>query len=326
VLIRLRERGTLELRGLGIPGLLGFGLAVLPAVVMLVGFQSGQGIDWSQADPRAAAQGFKDLRVLLLYHSWDEDKFIYAMKLALVAGAVSVAVARASRARKPLLAHRDMLLLLALVLVALHLVLPDSTGLAGYITVRLQLMIWLLFVAWAAAQPVPHTLALAPVVILLMLHQARARYIGEFMAPLAEPRDKVLEAAARLPEGAVVLPLANDPHWELGHIASLLGAERKIQLLYNYECSNDYFPLRWCPEMPDPIRRHMGGQDSCLSWLEDHVAQRTWPVIDHIVLIGAPPDSADCRRTALDHVVGTYYTTGPTNGYVRTYTLLPPAP
>lgn len=315
----------ISLFGKELPTLPLFFLACLPAVILLARFQLSQDAAWGQADPWNALHDLKELRPLLLYDGWDEGKFAYAMKLVLIGALVTVALVRSQNGRRlmPALVPSDILLFLALFLFVVHPFIPDSTGSAGYITVRMQWMGLLLLCAWIGTQELRLAAAFVPLVVLLLVHQARLRYVRDTMAPLKEAQVKVLEAAQQLPEGSIVLPVSNEPIWVLGHISSLLAVERKVTLLDNYECSNDYFPLRWCPQLPEPMIMHLGGQDTCMGWLTEHVASGAWPVLERIVVLGTDSTDSSCRTAGLERVLAEHYTLSFSNGYARIHARRP---
>jgi hypothetical protein len=296
--------------------LVAFALAVLPSFLLFLAFDLGQEKTWGQVERGQLLRELIDLRYLILFAEHNEVKFTYAMKLVLVGSFILALFHRIVQANPLKTRHADLLLLLGSLFLVLYFNIPDSAGFAGYISLRLQLFALLSIILWSAVQPIPKAAALAPALMLIMLHQARLNHIRKFAAPLAVPRDQVLDAARHIPEGAVVLPIHAVGNWELGHIPSLLAVDREIDLLYNYEASTDYFPLRWCPGMPDELMRHLGGQDRCLSWLDRHLTEEAWPRIDHIALIGEVVKDKPCYADALEAVLAEHFEPAYTNGLV----------
>lgn len=298
---------------------------LLPGLVLLAMFQLAQEASWNPVDRQAVLRSLFDLRVLDLYHPPAEEKFNYALKV-LTTGVFALSLAwrffrMAGEQLRPVWhpGRRDLPLLAAGVLLLLSFLLPDSTGYAGYITLRLHLLAFLMMVVWVASLPVPVWATLAPAVAVLLLHNARWGYLGDEARASIPARDSLLEAAQFLPEGAVVLPFSMEDNWLLHNAASLLAVESKVHLLSNYEASNAYFPLRWCPGMPDALKQHLGGTNTCLEWLEPHVAEGRWPVIDHIVVFGREVDSSRCGAAALETTLARHFEPGFTNGYARVF-------
>lgn len=295
-------------------------LACLPALLLFLDFNAAQQATWGTVDRAANLRDLFDLRSIVLYNYGEEEKFTYTMKLLLVATSVVAGVVR-WRGGLPLVLS-DLPLFLALVLTALYFLLPDSSGYASYITVRLQWMAILLFIVWVANQRIP-LLAIGPLVVMvLFVHEARNGYINKAMAPLAERTQQVLAIAEQIPEGSVVLAVSSEDNWLLGHVASLLAVERRITLLDNYECGTGYFPYVWCDALPAPLRQHVGQVDGCLEWLPAYVREPGPLALDRIVLIGPGWNAAHCRSHTLRQVLLQHYREGPSNPYAAVYELV----
>ncbi len=319
VAIGLRERTDLRLTGRRTKAMLLFILAALPATVLFLLFNATQHAEWGSVDPGANLRQLLDLQSLVLYGKDTEAKFTYAMKLLLIAG-LGIAITGRLLSETPWKPrHNDVALVIGTLLLTLYFVLPDSSGYASYITLRLQLMALVLLIVWMAAQPVFPAVTLGPVVMLLLLHNARSVHISEAMAPLAERQGQLLQAAKELPEGAVVLPISTEDNWLLGHASSLLAVERDVVLLDNYECNTGYFPLVWCPGLPDALHAHIGGGDRCLGWLRQYIDQNAAPRIDRIVLFGYAQDTVSCGAENLRDVLNTRFKPGYANTYARIY-------
>lgn len=300
-------------------------LALLPALLLLAVFQLSQETSLGTVDRPAVLRALFDLRVVDIYHPAGEEKFNYALKVLLTATVATglawrLHAADASALRTwPAPRQNDLLLLLAGMLLGLSFILPDTTGYAGYITMRLHLLALLLLIGWLASLPLPAWVQWVPVVGILLMHNARLGHLAEEARATSYARDSLLEAAQHLPEGSVVLPYNVEDNWLLRNAASLLAVERRIHLLSNYEASNAYFPLQWCSGLPEAMRQELGGEPRCLDWLEDHVAQARWPVIDHIVVYGEALDTTRCGADALTTTLARHFEPGFTNRYARVF-------
>ncbi len=295
--------------------------ACLPALLLFLDFNASQQASWGEVDRTANLRDLFDLRSLVLYHYGAEEKFTYTIKLILVATALLAAFVR-WRTSGPHIVPGDLALALAVLLLALYFILPDSSGYASYITVRLQWMALLLFIVWVAVQRIPLLAALPGVAMTLLAHQARNGYISQAMAPMAERIEQVSSIATSIPEGSVVLPINMEDNWLLGHIPSLLAAERDVVLLDNYECGTGYFPYVWCSALPEQLGRHLGGGAGCLEWLPDHIQQHRLPRIDRIVVIGQNGSSDHCRTRTVQDVLVRHYRKSATNPYATVYELV----
>ena len=311
------------------PGLLGkpfvaiaaFAMVCAPAVVAIVLFNSAQHSSPGAVDRVFNLRELIDLRSLVLFDKEGEMKFLYALKLILFVAALIVGFER-YRSRlsgRRILQPGDVLLFASIVVFAGYFTMPDSAGFASYITVRLQLIGLLLFVAWLAVRPVPLAQLFAPVLMVLLVHNARSGYIRERMDVIAPKLELVQEAAEHIPVGATVLPVSTEPHWLLSHLPSMLGAVRDINVMCDYECSLSYFPLVWCESTPAPMLAHFDGSSICLDWLEAHTTSGAAPAIDHIVLLGFPSDSISCAKDNLEAVLAQHYRQTFSNAYAKIF-------
>lgn len=294
-------------------------LCSVPALLLFSAFSAAHPNTWQANGQQDHLRELLNLRSILLYHFEMEEKFLYGTKVLLVACGV-LALAFRLRERgcwRP--RHADVPFVVAMVLLVLYFVLPDSAGYASYISVRLQWMALVLLIIAIALQDLPPVAYWVPVVMALLIHTARNGHISQHMAPLAMERDQLVDAAHRLPEGSVVLPISTEENWLLGHSASLLATQHPLVLLDNYETTMDYFPLVICPALPDVLRDHISGHDRCLGRLAEHLEKKTAPAVDHILIIGRSWDPNSCSAQALNGVLTAYFKPGYTNSYVRIF-------
>lgn len=319
LLLGLRERKSSGVLAGRWKGLVAYLLCSVPAVWLFLVFSAAHPNSWAATEQQDHLRELFNLRSLLLYHFGMEEKFLYAMKVLLVACGALAVVARLRNRAGWRIVHADVPLLVGIVLFALYFIMPDSAGYASYITVRLQWMALVLLIIAMALQPLPQAAWVAPVVMVLLIHTARNGHIREHMTPLAEKRDLLVDAARHLPEGSVVLPISNEDNWLLGHSASLLATQRPVVLLDNYETTMDYFPLVICPGLPAVLRDHITGHDRCLGRLADHLGKEEAPAVDHIVIFGQGGDPNSCSAEALSGPLAAYFKPGYANAYVRIF-------
>lgn len=303
--------------------LLLFTAACLPSLVLYVLFSLTQQGAWGDVDRAKNLTELFDLRSILLYTAEGEAKFRYATKLLLV-GSMGLVLFIRLRHRPLRVLHSDVLLAVSLLLIGLYFVVPDSSGYASYITVRLQWTAVVLAVIWMASQAIPFAAVIVPVAAVLLLHTARLNQLHDTTAPLVDRLSQVTEAANTLPSGSVVLPLSFEENWLLGHIPSLLAAERDIVLLDNYECGLDYFPMVWCTDLPGYLRDHLTYKDRCLHWLDEHLRSARAPRIDRIVVIGTAPDGSACGATDLQATLDAHFHKGHSSSYTTVYERIGP--
>ncbi len=321
ILLKIAERERTGFLGRPFVAITMFALACLPAAAAIVLFNADQDSSPGAVDRALNLRELIDLRSLVLFDKEGEMKFLYALKLILVAALLVVGFDRFGKrgSRRLNLERGDVLLFASLVVFAGYFTMPDSAGFASYITVRLQLIGLLLFIAWLSVRPVPMLPLLAPVVMVLLVHNARCGYVRERMEMMEPNLELVQEAAEHIPVGSTVLPVLIENHWLLSHLPSVLGAVRDIDVLCDYECSLSYFPLVWCANIPAPMLAHFDGSEVCLDWLEAHTTSGAAPAIDHIIVIGFPTDSLSCADGNLDSVLARHYRPTFSNAYTRVF-------
>lgn len=302
--------------------LLWFILACLPAAIAVLAFNTQQENAWGAFDPASAFRSMREMGHLVLYGKYDEDPFISIIKWVLLTS-LAMALWLRWRNRERKLRTGDQLLASAALFMALAVMLPDSIGYGSFLHFRLQLLGAICFIAWLAVQRVPLWMRLPPALAMLMLHGWRQHYVDERAGAFAEVQSKVLDAANSIPEGSVVLPIATEGNWLLAHVGSLLAAQRRITVLENYECDQNYFPLVWCTDLPEPFYRHLMGHNTCLDWLEPHVADHASPAIDRIVLLGYAVDTVHCGHANANRTLERHFRKTFDNTYARVYERLP---
>ncbi|HMC98394.1 MAG TPA: hypothetical protein VKG92_12110, partial [Flavobacteriales bacterium] len=149
VLSRVADRdrtGPLGKPWVALPVLL---LACVPAVIAILRFNASQKGFAVDVDRALNLRELIDLRSLTWFGGPEEQKFTYAMKLILVGAGLLAVVHRSLRTDGARLRveRGDTLLALTVIVLAAYFLLPDSNGYASYITVRLQLIGLLLFIA-----------------------------------------------------------------------------------------------------------------------------------------------------------------------------------
>jgi hypothetical protein len=147
----------------------------------------------------------------------------------------------------------DGWLMLSVLLLLLYYVLPDSDGIAGYVSLRLCLLVFLALLAWIAQQQLPFWALIPALVITIGVFQKQVRYHIESTKELSSIAEQFQEAAHYLEPDKVVLPLDYSGNWMMGHMSNYLGHEKPVVLLENYEASLPFFPLRFIQSSPAPV-------------------------------------------------------------------------
>lgn len=303
--------------------LLRMSAVLLPGTVLFFMFTTGQDTQWGTADADKALKELIDLRILVLYSFELERPYVlfFTSMLALLGIRTMMQVLSGGLGgmfERP----STFLLLTSFLLLGLYFVLPDSTGYASFISLRLQLMVMVLLIAWAAVELPFGRWPGALVVIILAVHITRLDYMRDLMAPHSAKESAIAQASRVMPAHTNVLPINFEPDWMFGHQAAGLGLFNDLYIVENYECSVGYFPLVWRKNLPSPLYWHLmtATDKQCFDWLKDYVDAKETPSMDQIALIG-PVDSTSCKAQNVLPILKAHYHRTFDNGYVQIFTL-----
>jgi len=198
-----------------------------------------------------------------------------------------------------------------IVLLAAILLVPDY--LAGGALIHQRLMpfwfIWLLWCARAyAPSMVPKGVLVAALIVVLGLALGLTAYRRPVLAKAEDYFTELREFSKLIPVGSTVLPASVSAHGLssgntlsrkpiLHHFAGIMGCERQLVILDNYEAFVGYFPLKWKSTERDPFKIMTRGieahpaqiPDTAAAWLDNHV--------DYVLTLG-PLDKAFEDSTA----------------------------
>jgi hypothetical protein len=277
--------------------------ALLPLSLMVYYFASrsysGTG---TFVEPAELVQWLVDGRPLIALHYEKELPYTKGISLILLAYFVLAIIPRIAR----LFSHSnppeknkwfgtDAFLLAAAGLLFLYFYLPDSDGVAGYVSIRLALLIFLFLMLWLSTQAMRKWIGIALTLGVLCCHFLLNRFYtqeSEALAPIAE---QCYQTADYIEPNSVVLPLNFTQHWFLHSVTNYLGADKPMVLLDNYECANNYFPLQWNMQtLPTTLLGNSNTDAfSCAKW-PSHSTNHT-KTIDYVFILGPLENaSTDC--------------------------------
>ena len=125
------------------------------------------------------------------------------------------------------------------------LILPDSDGYGGYISVRMALLFLIFVIYWfAAAIPQKWIAALCTPVIIYVVLGLNIYYskVINGLNPLAK---EIVSISDLIEENSIVIPIDVSNNWLLGHHSNYLGVKKPMVILENYEANSGYFPVKW---------------------------------------------------------------------------------
>lgn len=151
------------------------------------------------------------------------------------------------RLRSFFLAFRseDTFLLMLVAFVFLYFRLPDSDSLAGFVSVRLNLMIFLFLIIWSSAFNYPKWISLGSFFILLFSQYNLLTLHNYSFEVLGRQISEITEVEKCIKEKTVILPIDYSKDWLSPHNSNYLGINKQVLILENHECNNSYFPLKW---------------------------------------------------------------------------------
>jgi hypothetical protein len=290
-------------------------LAFTPAFLALWSFNMRQELDWS---------GFtvKDLAVRLVRMEWSvwyDGSREWVMSLA--SGAAMLLGAFFAIRRGALQGERSgwPLAILGVLVLAAYFIIPDNTGYANFISVRLASLFALVLVLWvcvAPAFPKWATATIAGLAVIVVI--GKLDIAAKEGAQAREDRDVLMRAAAHMRPGDVVLPVWRDDRWLYQHRADVLGLSLPLRLLENSECNKRYFPLVWDDALPEAFRKVAHYEDPGARVIMEHMRAGKTPPVDRIVFMGNRLDTTDRTVAGTMHLADSLgYRTTFTEGDVR---------
>jgi len=201
----------------------------------------------------------------------------------------------------------DFWLIIAGIIILLYFILPDSNRSAGYVSVRLGLIFFIILTIWLACQEYHKWLIIPAVVVVLFLNFGLNLRYSSSMIKLNTIAINCNEASKYIPENSIVLPLRYSNLWLAGHFSNYLGIDKPMIILENYECGTGYFPLKWNDDsIPNTLLGNIeSNKMSCLSWKTNR--ENKTDVIDYVFVLGNLDMKADsCGLIIKNHILENY--------------------
>ncbi|MFZ4520299.1 MAG: hypothetical protein ACOYNC_01260 [Bacteroidales bacterium] len=132
-----------------------------------------------------------------------------------------------------------------LILLALFFTLPDAYGTASYTSYRIGYVFFLVAILWLSTFRVPWHIGLLAAVMSLYVNTMLIRYYTPSIRDLGKLATSCNKAAEFVAPNSLVLPLYCMDNWFTGHFVDYLAVDKPVVMVYNYECSSGYFPVKW---------------------------------------------------------------------------------
>lgn len=152
---------------------------------------------------------------------------------------------------KNILQPVDFVLPVALLMLVLFFIMPDSQNGVGMISIRYCYLFFILLFTWVLTQQLSKLFFWPVVAVILYSHFNLNAYYTEVLRFNNTIAIETARAADFIVPGSTVVPF-NLREWNFGHTFGYVGIDKPIVVLENYECDGTHFPVNWNNEtLPD---------------------------------------------------------------------------
>ncbi|MFZ1688397.1 MAG: hypothetical protein WAU70_13290, partial [Flavobacteriales bacterium] len=241
----------------------------------------------------------------LLTLVWDQEQPMARLVQAglLILSGAALWHRRKSRAGSPV---GDVWGLVAFLLFASCLVLPDGFASGTIVLVRLQLLGLILWAVWCGLQPMHAGLRVGGTALVIAGALWHLHFHRDALRSLRAEAEDLYTVHAAIGKDATVLPLNYSDNWLHGNFSDYLGMWKNTIVLDNFVARYAHAPIRWREEM-EPFD-DVGNFDSSLQPCIDLAAwtERTGRTLDHVITVRMPEQPSDsctidARRQLRDH-------------------------
>lgn len=276
-------------------------LTSIPALILaFIYLQKGQGAGNDlYKSTKDLMYGLSNLQSLIIYNFNEEipyvKKFIYLIGVLGLTVLIQKVIHRKNGESNTFFNFEDWWFFACALILFCYFVLPDETHAAGFISIRLALLFFMLVLVAIAAQIKYKTILLITLLPLLFLQGKRLLAFQEIISTNNHIAIELEQASEKMQENKTVLPLNYSSHWLYGHLSNYLAADKPVVVLENYEANLPYFPVIWnFKTMPTlSIDTLSSGQLPCITWLSGSTKNNK--SIDYIVLIDYPKSADSCQ-------------------------------
>ncbi len=179
-------------------------------------------------------------RSLIVYHEGKEERWTVLMSVLTIALLVLVFVRTKFRFTLP----QQRLILTGITLFMLFFLLPDNTGSAGFISVRIQGWLALMTMVFISVSTVPNRMSLATTMLMLVAHFALVNFHSKVVRNDGKLLDQCAVAQQHIPAHSLLHFEDLSGDWRFQHFSNFIALQSKdVACSENYEANVDYFPL-----------------------------------------------------------------------------------
>ena len=193
-----------------------------------------------------------DFRALYSYNTIEEEHFnkvylvLFSIFSMVILYTASNKIVQQNKGLKYYLLHPSIIwVALCFLFLVIYYKMPDSAGYAGFISVRIAIMIYIFFILFFATSTINKFLQYGLVFVLLGTHFMHMRFKNSVQKDLNKYSVELSIIEKTIPNHSVIYPVDMSGNWLAGHFSNYLSANKQILVLENYEATNDYFPIKW---------------------------------------------------------------------------------
>lgn len=207
----------------------------------------------------------------------------------------------------------DVWLFSSICILILYFKLPDSDGSAGFVSVRLGLLFFLILIIWLSTQYYRKWYSLLIVGFVLYCNFKLNIYYTSVTNELNKVAIECNNASEYILPNSIILPLNYSDNWLYPHFSNYIGVDKPMVILENYEGTTGYFPLKWNDKsIPNTLIGDKGIIDltGCIQWRSN--ANNQSIKIDYVFVFGnidLKTDSCnqEIKQIILENYTLTYY-------------------
>ncbi|MDD2983623.1 MAG: hypothetical protein PHQ74_09560 [Crocinitomicaceae bacterium] len=195
-----------------------------------------------------------------------------------------------------------------IIILFLYFKLPDSDGSAGFVSVRLSLLFFLLLITWLSTQKFSSWFSILFVSVVLFSTFKLNVYYTQTVKHLSSIALACNQVSKHVEANSIVLPLNFTDNWLLQHYSNYLGIDKPMIILENYECATGYFPINWNHQsLPNTKFGAMVWNDvPCIEWFSNTENQEKQ--IDYVFVLGDLNSKIDTCNLKVKQNLNTHYT------------------
>lgn len=235
-----------------------FGLSAVPSVVLFIIFNwQHPSFDEQYLDFAVLVDELVNFTSIVSHHTAEETPFTRLIFI-LLSGSVIVKLFSIFRLKSSSLSAKDYLFLaVILLLIIFYFTTPDYVGYAGFLSRRHQWYIVFFMLLFLVSFQLPNVVKVAVSITLVVIHVELLLIINKYQQPFQKMSYELFEAAQQVPENAVIYPFHYHSAYEASHASNILGWQKNVIILDNYEANMDYFPVMWrSTDMPAITKRN----------------------------------------------------------------------